>query len=240
MTQTASSPATPSLPPLPAGFDLEHPLGFTDEHGSSWRLASTSSPSAARLIELSCSSDRVLIDGESFRVSGRCLLGPDGRVYPPQLEFIGPTHERRHRDPSQRVRNQAKNRLEEALASPQAAALLGKAIIYPTLPVDARIRIGDLTRIALASREELEQIIAREEEWLAPGGHEDRISEKLAAEITGIRPNSSRKRQRRAEKQAELDRRPYVRACRQERIELCRRRLTQLERDRRIGRAETQ
>jgi hypothetical protein len=220
----------PVLPPLPAGFDLEHPLGFTDEHGSSWRLAATSSPSAARLIELSCSSDRVLIDGAAFRVSGRCLLGPDRRVYPPQLEFVAPTQERPHQDPSRPVRNQAKNRLEEALASPQAAALLGKAIIYPTLPVDARIRIGDLTRIALAPRDELEQIIAREEEWLAPGGHEDRISEKLAAEIAAIRPSSARKRRTRSEKQAELDRRPFFRACRRERIQLCRRRLKQLTR----------
>jgi hypothetical protein len=234
MTDTASSPTTqllPPLPPLPAVFDLEHPFGFMDEHGSSWRLASTPSPSSDTLIELSCSSDRVLIDGESFRISGRCLLGPDSRVYPPQLEFVAPTQERPHRDPSQRVRNQAKQRLEAALASAQAAALFGKAILLPTLPVDARIRISDLTRIALAPREELEQVIAREEAWLAPGGREDRLSEKLAAEIAAIRPNSSRKRQRRAEKQAELDRRPYVRACRQERIELCRRRLAQLERE---------
>lgn len=230
MTDTAPTPTAPLLPPLSAAFDLEHPLGFTDEHGSSWKLASTPSPSAETLVELSCSSDRVLIDGGSFRVSGRCLLRTDGHAYPPQLEFVAPTQERPHRDPSQRVRNQAKKRLEAALASPQAAALFEKAILYPTLPVHVRMRISDLTRIAFAPREELERIIAREEQWLAPGGHEDRIAEKLAAEITAIRPNSARKRQRRAEKQAELDLRPFFRACRRERIELCRRRLAQLER----------
>lgn len=231
MTETASSPVTPALPPLPAGFDLEHPLGFVDERGSSWRLASTPSPSADALIELSCSSDRVLIDGEIFRVSGRCVLHSEGHAYTPQLEFVAPAQERPHQDPSRRVRNQAKRHLEAALASPQAAALLEKAILYPALPVEARMRIGDLTRIALAPLEELERIIARETEWLAPGGHEDRIAEKLATEIAAIRPNSARKRQRQAEKQAEIERRPFFRACRRERIELCRRRLAQLARD---------
>jgi hypothetical protein len=230
MTQIASS-ATRALPPLPAGFDLEHPFGFTDEHGSNWTLASTPSPSATNLIELSCSSDRVLIDGESFRVSGRCLLAPDGSAYPPQLEFVAPTQERPHEDSSRRIRNQAKKRLEAALASPQAAAQFERAILYARLPVAARIRISDLTRIAFAPRDELERIIAREEQWLAPGGHEDLIAEKLAAEIAAIRPNSARKRRRRAEKQAELDRRPFFRACRRERIELCMRRFARLERE---------
>jgi hypothetical protein len=71
---------------------------------------------------------------------------------------------------SQRVRSWAKQRLEAALASPHAAAVFGNAILYPALPVRARIRVVDLTRIALASRAQLEQIVDRDEQWLAPGG----------------------------------------------------------------------